>query len=275
MLSQEEQEIKEFIKKCYADILNREVDSKGLESFTTQLKNKTISQNDLIDMLKKSDEFRASFPAMKNSKDLLENSSKKEWEEKFNNENLSYIENFQNNNQEVNFEHEKIFEETTLDPSQARILILGCRNTEILKRLSEKFREMIIIDISIEHVRKINILLKEKQNCIVYENNGKDLSIFSDDYFDICYSFEQLKFVPNKQIVFRFFEEIFRVLKNNGIFVCQNEERYIDTSIEKSVTNFISDDDLNKVVKENKFVRIQNDDEFSEKDWYFFKVKKE
>ena len=82
-------------------------------------------------------------------------------------------------------------------PAQARVLVIGCRNNTILKNMAKIFNELIICDISIEHVRKINMMLKEKQNSIVYENNGKDLSIFTDNYFDFCYSFEQLKFVPD------------------------------------------------------------------------------
>ena len=279
-----DQEIKKFIRKCYEDILGRDADSDGLRSFTNQLKEKIISYDDLPNILKKSDEFRASFTSSSDIKPNSLNWSKQEWENEINYQSSINSKNFKNNSKKqvnTNLEHKDFFLKSlsknyTIIPAQARVLVIGCRNNTILKNMAKIFNELIICDISIEHVRKINMMLKEKQNSIVYENNGKDLSMFADNYFDFCYSFEQLKFVPDKKIFFRFVKEINRIIKNNGIFIFQVKGiNDFDISKKKSGGIFFSKEEIYDLANKNKFSFIHNYSESSENYWVLFKAKKE
>ena len=71
-----------FVRKCYLDILGRDVDSNSLKFFTSQLKEKIISYDDLVDVLKKSDEFRASFPPLNKNWLSSIDWTKSQWNEK-------------------------------------------------------------------------------------------------------------------------------------------------------------------------------------------------
>jgi len=281
-LPHDDQEIKKFIRKCYEDVLGRDADSDGLRSFTNQLKEKIISYDDLPNILRKSDEFRASFTSSSDIKPNSLNWSKQEWENEINYQSSINSKNFKNNSKKqvnTNLEHKDFFLKSLSKnciPAQARVLVIGCRNNTILKNMAKIFNELIICDISIEHVRKINMMLKEKQNSIVYENNGKDLSIFTDNYFDFCYSFEQLKFVPDKKIFFRFVKEINRIIKNNGIFIFQVKGiNDFDISKKKSGGIFFSKEEIYDLANKNKFSFIHNYSESSENYWVLFKAKKE
>ena len=71
-----------FVKKSYLDILGRDVDSNSLTSLASQLKEKIISHDDLLDILKKSDEFRASFPPLNRNWLSSIDWTKSQWNEK-------------------------------------------------------------------------------------------------------------------------------------------------------------------------------------------------
>ena len=85
-----------FVKKSYLDILGRDVDSNSLTSLASQLKEKIISHDDLLDILKKSDEFRASFPPLNRNWLSSIDWTKSQWNEK-----LTECEFFQEKNLEL------------------------------------------------------------------------------------------------------------------------------------------------------------------------------
>ena len=111
-MTHNDQEIKKFIRKCYEDVLGRDADSDGLRSFTNKLKEKIISYDDLPNILKKSDEFRASFTSSSDTKPNLLNWSKQEWENEINYQSSINSKNFKNNSKKqvnTNLEHKDFF----------------------------------------------------------------------------------------------------------------------------------------------------------------------
>ncbi|HDK26830.1 MAG TPA: methyltransferase domain-containing protein [Candidatus Atribacteria bacterium] len=48
-------------------------------------------------------------------------------------------------------------------------------------------------------------------------NNGADLSIYEDDFFDFCFLVATFQYFPNKKVIENYFKEIARILKK-GLF---------------------------------------------------------
>ena len=223
-----------FVRKCYLDILDRDVDSNSLKFFTSQLKEKIISYDDLVDMLKKSDELRASFPPLNKNWLSSIDWTKSQWNEKLTDcgfFNLKKSEFFEEKNlkkgesyysliiNELESKFGSVFQRKNF--SDMKVLEIGCGIGQVLPYMSKIFGRVIGIDISIDRVRTANELNKDTFNYQIYENNGIDLSLFSNEHFDFCYAVESFRWIPSKEIVSSFIQEVSRVLKKNCLFKFQ------------------------------------------------------
>ena len=99
-----------------------------------------------------------------------------------------------------------------------KVLEIGCGIGRILIPMSEKFQEVIGVDISQEMVNIGKQKTKNYTNCKILLNNGMDLSDFSSNYFDFCYSFITFQHIPKKLIVKNYIKEVARVLKPGSYF---------------------------------------------------------
>jgi len=101
-----------------------------------------------------------------------------------------------------------------------RFLDLGCADGPLLPTLHYNTKCSIAVDINKDHIRESQYLIKYKlnnsKNIYVLQSDGHNLP-FRDNFFDFIFGFEVLEHVrhPNSVI-----DEIFRVLKNGGIFIC-------------------------------------------------------
>ena len=104
------------------------------------------------------------------------------------------------------------------NPKNMEILEIGCGIGRILIPMGKIFGKVIGIDISKKMIELGDKYIQQTSNCKVFENNGSDLSMFSDNTFDFCYSFIVFQHIPDKEIIKKYIREISRVLKPNCIF---------------------------------------------------------
>ncbi|MDC0194466.1 class I SAM-dependent methyltransferase [Candidatus Nitrosopelagicus sp.] len=262
-----------FVKKSYLDVLGRDVDSNSLTSLTSQLKEKIISHDDLIDILKKSDELRASFPPLNRNWLSSIDWTKSQW-----NERLTESEFFQ----EKNLESGEIYYSLIINELESKlgnifqrknfldmkILEIGCGTGQVLEKMSKIFGQVIGVDISIDRVRTSNELNKNSFNCQIYENNGIDLSIFSNDLFDFCYIVESFRWIPSKKIVSTFIQEVSRVLKKNCLFKFQVRGKKDDKLLDDKWQSVrFSSEEIFVLAQNNNFEVIDTNGENTENYW--------
>ena len=275
-----------FVRKCYLDILGRDVDSNSLKFFTSQLKEKIISYDDLVDVLKKSDEFRASFPPLNKNWLSSIDWTKSQWNEKltdcgffslkksefFEEKNLKKGESYYSliiNELESKFGN--VFQRKNF--SDMNVLEIGCGIGQVLPYMSKIFGRVIGIDISIDRVRTANELNKDTFNCQIYENNGIDLSVFPNEFFDFCYVIESFRWIPSKEIVSSFIQEVSRVLKKNCLFKFQIRGNKGANFFNKWKNISFSNEEIYILAQNNNFEVIHTNGENTENYWITLKSK--
>lgn len=105
--------------------------------------------------------------------------------------------------------------------STKRFLDIGCGIGRIAVPMLEYFDEVHGVDISPEMILKAKSLHKEKKRVSFHEVDGSNLNPFKDSYFDCVYSIICFQHIPENEVLFSYFSEVARVLKNDGIFYFQ------------------------------------------------------
>jgi len=117
------------------------------------------------------------------------------------------------------------FQEMHFIPTGKRMLDVGCGIGPMTKYFSEIFAEAHGVDISEEMIRKAIELNKDNDRLFFSTNNGFDLSIFPDNFFDFCFSFATFQYFPRKRVIENCLKETARVLKPRGLFKIQLDGR--------------------------------------------------
>ena len=107
------------------------------------------------------------------------------------------------------------------EPKKMRTLEIGCGAGRMTGYLGELFGEVHGVDISDEMIRKGKNSLKWMSNVHLYQNNGVDLSMFPDNYFDFAFSYIVFQHIPEKEVIISYIKEAYRVLKPNSLFKFQ------------------------------------------------------
>ena len=141
------------------------------------------------------------------------------------------------------------------DLKKMKVLEIGCGTGRVVISMSELFGEAVGVDISKKMIEMAKKYAKDIPNCKFFENNGSDLSIFPNNYFDFCFSFIVFQHIPEKEIVKNYMHEVSRVLKSEGIFRFQVHG---DTEWKPSQLNpwygaHFTSDEMYKIAKENEF----------------------
>jgi SAM-dependent methyltransferase len=105
--------------------------------------------------------------------------------------------------------------------SPRRALEIGCGPGRLMVPMSRHFDEIHGVDVSDEMIALGRQLLAQVANAHLHVNNGSDLSMFPDAYFDYIYSCVVFQHIPSKSIVFGYLREVERVLKVGGVFCGQ------------------------------------------------------
>jgi len=154
-----------------------------------------------------------------------------------------------------------------------KVLEIGCGIGQVLPYMSKIFGRVIGIDISIDRVRTANELNKDTFNCQIYENNGIDLSVFPNEFFDFCYVIESFRWIPSKEIVSSFIQEVSRVLKKNCLFKFQIRGKKGANFFNKWKNISFSNEEIYILAQNNNFEVIHTNGENTENYWITLKSK--
>ena len=281
---------REFVKKQYQFLLNRDPDTEGLNHYTKLLEKNEITEHQLIDIFKNSTEYKLSHPIEIDQDTPTDIKMKKEWDARAKMDPLFVIttghsqseEDFWNsgidNSKKILGIENQRFQKITQnkDPSKMQILEIGCGIGRILIPMSKIFGECIGIDISSEMVQQGQKHIANIPNCKILENNGIDLSLFPDNHFDFCYSFIVFQHIPEKKIVKQYISEVSRVLKPDCLFRFQ--VRGTISTKPKEITTWdgvqFNSEEIHKIAQENNFEIIEEGDDKTEYYWLTFQSKK-
>ena len=291
-----ENTIKEIVRRCYLQYLNREPDDAGLEHFVTLMKTKQIDEKQLIEHVKNSTEYKSvhdvgtlSHPIEIDPNTSTDFRMKKEWDTRAKMDTLRAIATDHSQNED-DFWRSGIDEIKSIlglgssrfekivyqkDPKKMRVLEIGCGIGRLLIPMSRIFGQAIGVDVSSEMIHKGKKYVENLQNCQIFENNGIDLSEFSDNYFDFCFSFIVFQHIPEKKIVEKYISEVSRVLKPHCLFRFQ--VRGTITTKPQEITTWdgvqFSSDEIHKIAQVNNFEIIEEGNDKDEYYWLTFQLR--
>ena len=281
---------REFVKKQYQSLLNRDPDIEGWNHYIELLEKNEITEQQLIDIFKNSTEYKLSYPIELDKDTSIDIRMKTEWDERAKIDPLFVIttghsqseEDFWNsgidNSKKILGIENQRFQKITQnkDPSKMQILEIGCGIGRILIPMSKIFGECIGIDISSEMVQQGQKHIANIPNCKILENNGIDLSLFPDNHFDFCYSFIVFQHIPEKKIVEKYIKEVSRVLKPDCLFRFQ--VRGTISTKPKEITTWdgvqFNSKEIHKIAQGNNFEIIEEGNDKEEYYWLTFQSKK-
>lgn len=107
------------------------------------------------------------------------------------------------------------------NPRSLRLLEIGCGVGRMTEHLAETFGEVHGVDVSGEMVATAKQRLTRFDNVNVHENNGVDLALFPDTYFDFAFSFIVFQHIPFREVIEGYLREVHRVLKPGRLFKFQ------------------------------------------------------
>ena len=109
-------------------------------------------------------------------------------------------------------------ERSSFRASGKRMLELGCGIGRLFPGFHALgFGEIWGVDVSPTMIERGLALCRIREAKFVL-GNGYDLSGLPDGYFDFCFSYNVLGYVPNDQIALGYLPELYRVLKPGGLF---------------------------------------------------------
>jgi len=280
----------DLVRRYYLQYLNREPDDEGLKHYTRLMKTNEINEQELINAFKNSPEYKLSHPIEIEPNTSVDIKMKKEWNERTKMNPLFVIATDHSDTEEdfwnsgigecddilgINTERfKKIIENK--ETSKMNILEIGCGIGRILIPMSKFFGSVIGIDISSEMVLLGQKYVSHIPNCSIVENNGVDLSEFSDNSFDFCYSFIVFQHIPEKQIVENYIKEVSRILKPSCLFRFQ--VRGTISTKPNEITTWdgvqFTSDEIHKIAKDHNFEIIEEGNYKEEYYWLTFKSKK-
>jgi 2-polyprenyl-3-methyl-5-hydroxy-6-metoxy-1,4-benzoquinol methylase len=278
-----EAKFKEIIIKNYKELLGRDPDLEGLNYHLRLLETKKIIPSELSVMIKNSKEYKMKnfFNSSKNL--LLEKTMEEDWNKRAKIDIKYSIRSVENQTDEdfwssgiydrdailgkgpalkpheySDKRHKLLFKNN--DPKQMNVLEIGCGLGRILIPMSKTFGNVFGVDVSDEMINECQKNIKKIPNCKIFKNNGMDLKMFSNEYFDLVYSFIVFQHIPDKSIIYEYFREISRILKPNGMIRIQlsgiSENKDADTWNGVGFTH----DEIVLISKENLFDIIEESD---------------
>ena len=283
--SPEDKKIVESIKHHYLNILKREPDDMGLRSYLKRIKDNTINIDDLPKILKESEEYEWVNPVETNG-ESLEQQIKNEWDARAKMDPLHAvytdakdIKQFWNSGKhDVNgiVEYDKEFFQilTKGNPKLMKVLEIGCGIGRLLIPMSKIFGETVGVDVSPEMIRIGKENTKNISNCKLFENNGKDLSMFTDNSFDFCYSHFVFQHIPDKEIIKNYLSETARILKKDSFFklLIRNKTNGDNTLISSWHGIRFSPAEFSNMAKEFNFKTVEMDEPDAEFIWITLRV---
>lgn len=107
------------------------------------------------------------------------------------------------------------------DPKQMRVIEIGCGAGRITRALSGYFGEVHGVDVSGEMVRLASKALRDRPNALVYQNNGKDLTVLPAGPYDFAFSSIVFQHIPSREVIYSYVREAHRLLRPGALFKFQ------------------------------------------------------
>ena len=109
-------------------------------------------------------------------------------------------------------------------PDVGNVLDCGCGGGANIERILREHPKMVVkgidySEVSVEKSRKVNQKEIDKGRCEILQTSVMSLP-FTEGQFDLVTAFETIYFWPN---LLKSFQEIYRVIKNGGMFFICNE----------------------------------------------------
>lgn len=110
-----------------------------------------------------------------------------------------------------------VIQRCEFSPSGKRILEIGCGIGRLFPGFAELFDEIWGVDVSAEMVQQGRRLCPIRHAHFVL-GNGEDLGGIKSEYFDYCFSYIVFQHIPEASILWKYLDEVYRVLKPAGVF---------------------------------------------------------
>jgi len=107
------------------------------------------------------------------------------------------------------------------DPSACTVLELGCGAGRMTHCLAGRFGHVIAFDISPVMLERGRELLRDISNVKWVCGNGRDLTGVQTESVDLVFSYLVLQHLPSEDLVWRYIQEILRVVRRGGFFLLQ------------------------------------------------------
>jgi len=117
------------------------------------------------------------------------------------------------------------------DPRDMRVLEIGCGAGRVTRALADYFGTVYTVDISREMVRQARLAVADFPNARVFRNNGKDLSVVCDHWWnrfgigrvqvDFAFSCLVFQHIPSREVIENYVREVRRLLRPGGLFKFQ------------------------------------------------------
>jgi len=240
--------IKNILKNYYIEILGREPDEDGLHHYLQEIMSKKISIAELPEIFRNSQEYKLKNPLEIQDTISTEKRMERDWDERAKSD-IKFAIRSVDKQSEKEFwgsgesdcndiilgKNTKRFDQilNNKNPKEMKILEIGCGIGRLLIPMSNIFGTVYGVDVSNKMIEECSMYVKDISNCNIQKNNGSDLLIFQDNFFDFCFSFIVFQHIPDKSIILNYFQEVSRILKPNSIFRIQlsamNENTQINT----------------------------------------------
>lgn len=120
------------------------------------------------------------------------------------------------------------------DTSLDNFLEIGCGDGRYAKNIVKYVNKYIGIDIREESLRFARSLLKNNKKAVFIKNSGSDLIEIENSSIDFVFSYQTFFYIPEKKIIFKYLDEILRVLKDNGLAKIQFAGKNIGNNLRLS-----------------------------------------
>ena len=214
----------EIIRECYLEILMREPDKEGFDYFLDLMNRKMVNKSQIKEIMKNSKEYKSKQIKFERGNLDLNSWMKRDWNMRAKMDQIYYF-GLESHDEKTYWEkgkeHALYIKEVLFkgkNTHKMKALEIGPGMGRILKPLSNFFEEVYGVDVSPNVVKLCRENTRNISNCKVYENSGSDLSMFNENFFDLCYAYLVFQHIPEKTIIKKYFKEISRVLKGGGLF---------------------------------------------------------
>jgi len=116
-------------------------------------------------------------------------------------------------------------------PREMKVLEIGCGAVRVTRAFAGFFGAVYAVDISREMARQARRAVAGFPNARVFRNNGKDLSVVRDHWWerftgsrvqvDFAFSFMVFQHIPSREIIENYVREVARLMRPGGLFKFQ------------------------------------------------------